>query len=881
MSFDDLKKRIAGLLSAVLVVALTAILALGASAQAGGSPVGGVKAGGFERLAGKFAGGELKAADFGAKAEERLLVVHYRRMGGDYKDWNLWSWAEGREGKQYEFAGETAYGRYAVVPVDGGASRVGLIVRKGNWADKDGDGDRFVEVAAGAGMVTEVWLLSGDTTVYRNPDEVDFSVRIASAFLDSSDRILIGVTGHLTHEHRQSAKVVGGAVGYGVKEVVEVHMHVGGRVMYNVVLDKVVAASDVGKLVLEVPGFRPVTVYARDVLNGEEFTAKDAVLGYEYAPGATVFRTWSPVAAGVEVLLYGEPGAREAYKAVAMRAVGKGVWEAKVEGDLAGQGYMYRFNSYGKLRVVPDVNTFAATPDSSRSVVVDLRKYEPAGWGGVKQPVLSNLVDEIVYEIHVRDFTIADESCPVEHRGRYLGLIHQNPKNGGKPASGLSHLKELGVTAVHLLPMQDFTATRSEYNWGYWTALFNVPEANYATDDEDGKAPADAGKAILEFRTAVQGLHKAGVRVIMDVVYNHTSSSGESSPFDQAVPFYYFRTSPDGRLLNESGTGNAFADERPMARKYIVDSLKHWVKNYRVDGFRFDLLGMHHRETVETITRELLAIREDLTLYGEPWTGGGPTHFGKGAQRGLKIGVFNDNLRNAARGDLDGTSTGFATGPGGDSGAIARGVAGSVDDFASSPSETTNYVSAHDNLTLWDKLVLTHGGASEQTRRSMHKLAHGIVLTSQGMAFIHGGCDFARTKGGNHNSYNAGDAVNAFVWSRKVEYADVYEYIRGLVAIRKEFGAFRMRTAEDIHKNLRFLRTDSQVVFVIDAGAVGDKAKLVLVAYNGEPGEQVVSLPEGDWGVLADAEVAGLNELRRVKGSMALPGYSMAVLVQR
>lgn len=833
----------------------------------------------------------LKASDFGAEAGSRLLVVHYHRMDGNYTDWNLWSWAEGAEGKAHPFTGETAFGRYAVVPLAAGAARAGFIVRKGNWADKDGDGDRFVELggrggggviggAAAAGLVTEVWLLSGDPTIYRNPEEVDFSVRITSAFLDTSDRILLAVTGHLTHEHKTTAKIAGGA-GYGVQEIRDSATHVGGRVMYDVVLDRPVMAADVGRLSLEVKGFRPVTVYARDVLMQPEFTAADAVLGYEYSPARTVFRTWSPVAERVAVVLFTEPTSDEAYTTVAMKDVGKGVWEATVTGDIAGQAYVYQFESYGKKRRAPDINTFAATPDSSRSVVVDLKKYEPAGWGTVPTPKRAHQVDEIVYEIHVRDFTIADETCPPEHRGMYLGLMHKNPAREGKPASALSHVLELGATAVHLLPMQDFTANRNEYNWGYWTALFNVPESNYATDDEGGKEPSDAGKAIVEFRTAVQGLHAAGVRVILDVVYNHTSTSGERSPFDQAVPYYYFRTSPDGRLLNESGTGNAIADERPMVRKYIVDSLKHWTTQYRVDGFRFDLLGMHKRETVEAVTEELLAIRPDITLYGEPWTGGGPTHFPKGAQRGLAMGVFNDNLRNAVRGDLDGTSTGFATGPGGDSGAVARGVAGSIDDFASAPGETVNYASAHDNLTLWDKLVHTHPAAPEATRRSMHKLAQGIILTSQGMAFLHGGCDFARTKGGNHNSYNAGDAVNALVWARKIDYVDVYEYVRGLVAIRRAYGSFRMQNAVGIHKNLKFLQTGPVIVFTLDAAAAGDAAKVILVAYNGEPGEQQVTLPAGVWSVLADHQHAGLQELGKVESSVLLPGYSMTVLVQR
>ncbi|MEM6314306.1 MAG: pullulanase, partial [Planctomycetota bacterium] len=347
-----------------------------------------------------------------------------------------------------------------------------------------------------------------------------------------------------------------------------------------------------------------------------------------------------------------------------------------------------------------------------------------------------------------------------------------------------------------------------------------------------------------------------------------------------AVPKYYFRTTDDGQYRNDAGTGNAIADERVMVRKYIVDSLKYWTNEYRIDGYRFDLLGTHNPETVATILAELESVRDDLTIYGEPWTGGGPILFGKGAQRGTEMAVFNDHLRNAIRGDLDGTTPGFATGPGGDIGAILAGTRGAIDDFADHPIESVAYASAHDNLTLWDKIIKTAPDADEATHRSMQKLALGVVLTSQGMPFLHGGSDFARTKGGEHNSYNKGDAVNAFDWPRKAEYRDVFDYVAGLIELRRAHPAFRLRTAEQVRAHHRIIAEGPAVAFVLDGAAVGDTWNQIVVCYNGEPTEHSVELPPGTWTQVVNAETAGTNPLGEVEGWVTLPPYSMAVLKQ-
>jgi len=806
---------------------------------------------------------------------DRVVVLHYHRPDGQYDRWNLWAWDDQADGRAVPFTGNTPFGPYAVIPVqDPDAQRVGLIIRKGNWEAKDHDADRYIDLADQP--VTEAWAVSGDPTLHTDPADIDLSPRLVAAFLDDTNAITLAATAQLTDDQRRHAAVLvnGKPAGYAVRNVRRSHQSAPGRLLYTASLSRDVAIDDLDDLTLHIPGLAPATVYARDALNDPDFTALDATLGPQYSPDATTFATWSPVAESVDLLLYDSTTDPEPARTVPMTRDEKGVWTATVNGDLHGTAYQLRFDSYGKVRTAADIHAFAATPDSQRTVVLDLDRTDPEGWANARTPRLAQPTDEVIYEIHVRDFSVRNSAVPQAQRGNYLGLTHRDPdaSASGIDATGLSHLLDLGVTAVHLFPIQDFGNERHAYNWGYWTSLFNVAESDYATN------PDDPAAAPSELKQAILGLHNAGIRVILDVVYNHTSSSGDWSPFHNAVPYYYFRTTPDGRLRNDAGVGNSVADERPMVRKYILDSLAYWATEYRVDGFRFDLVGTHTPETVAALTDMLTDLRPDITLYGEPWTGGGPIQFGKGAQRGTRFAVFNDHLRNAVRGDLDGDGTGFATGPGGDYHGVQRGVMGAIDDFANHPIESVNYVSAHDNLTFWDKLDRVAAHRPEATRRDMHKLAHGIVLTSQGIAFLHGGADFARTKFGNHNSYNAGDDINAFDWPRKAEFADVYAYIRGLVELRRNHPAFRMTDEQQVRQHLRMLDQPGLVAFTLNGQAVGDDWHNILVAYNGEDRPQQLRLPGGTWTQVVDNNTAGTQPLRTARDAVTLPPYSMVVL---
>ena len=821
---------------------------------------------------------KLKPREFSVNGEpaDAILVVHYHRPGKDYTGWNLWVWPEGGEGAQSNFGGEDAFGRYAIVPFAKGVTRAGFLIRRGNWEEKDFDQDRFVPLLKGA--VAEIWVKSGEDGYTTDPKKIDTSLRVAGAFLDADDRITLAVTADLNQKQTKSIDVIDArdpARKFRTKSVKK-SASIGGKQIYDILLVKPVEPKDVGHLRLAFDekafdGAAPATVYARDVLDGDAFCALDADFGAFCTASSTKFSTWSPVAESVELLLYDDATKPEPTRTMTLASGAGGRWETTVDGDLHGIPYCYRFLVYGAAHEAADMHGFAATSDSKRTVVVDLARLEPEGFTTTAVPTIAQITDEVIYEVHVRDYSIRDNAARPTERGTYLGLAHESPAKGARPSSGLTHFKDLGVTAVHLLPVHDFTAAVDEYNWGYWTTLFNVPESNYATD------PNDPTSAIRDLRASITALHRAGIRVILDVVYNHTSNAGPDSPLGAPAPYYLFRTTRDGRLMNDSGTGNAIADERPMMRKYILDSLSFWLRTYKVDGFRFDLLGTHEPDTVRAVCERVKAIRPDATLYGEPWTGGGTTRFAKGAQKGLPIAVFNDHLRNAIRGDLDGSTIGFATGAGGDDGAIRRGIAGAIDDFTREPGETINYASAHDNLCLWDKIEKTQPTADDATRRMMQKLALGIVLTSQGVPFLHGGCDFARTKQGQHNTYNAGDEVNLFDWSRKRQYDDVFAFSAGLVKLRRAHPAFRMADDADVRRALAFVERGRTVAFTLDGQVAGDTWPRIFVAYNDEPTPLELDLPAGAWTIVVDATRAGTEALGTASPRVTLPPYSMLV----
>lgn len=648
---------------------------------------------------------------------------------------------------------------------------------------------------------------------------------------------------------------------------------------FSLTLGRPVTAREImNPIWIEGAGAEPRWVVARDVLDEEEFVYPRQDLGNRWTPSRTTFKVWSPVSSSVTLRMFGSvdgPVKRE----VPMKRGRYGVWYVEVPGNLDGTFYQYVLTSYGRTRVAADIYARAASPDSARSMVLDMRRTNPESWPVPRLFSGSRHTDAVIYEFHIRDFTVdASSGVRPEWRGKYLGLTERGtrePRTGF--VTGLDYLVDLGVSHVHLLPFQDFNPAHSQnYNWGYETTLFNVPEEQYGT------RASDPVQTIRETKKMIQALQRRGIGVILDVVYNHTvPSEGELSAFWELVPYFYFRTNDRGDVLNESGVGNATHDERPMVRHFLVDSLRFWTREYRLDGYRFDLLGMFTRDTVALLER---VIREELpqaVIYGEPWTGGGPIRFGKGAQRGLGVAVFNDRFRGAFRGELDGVGPGFAMGAGG-AAAVKRAVVGSIDfssdvtDFASHPKETVNYVSAHDNLAFWDKVAVSMPGASEAEHAAAVRLAHVAVLLSQGVPFIEGGVNLGRTKGGNNNSYNAGDAVNKYDWARAGKFTEMNDFFRELIAIRRGQPMFRLEKSDEVRKRLSFLETgsDTIVAWRLDGRGLGGTWNEAIVVLNGSSVPAAFTLPEGRWTVAVRDHRASRTGLGSEQGSVQLPRLS-------
>lgn len=638
-------------------------------------------------------------------------------------------------------------------------------------------------------------------------------------------------------------------------------------------------------------------------------------LGAFHSPSRTTFCVWAPLAEAVTLNLFGCGLGGDPDERVAMARGSRGTWHAALRGDLHGVFYTFSATS-GGVEQAEAVDPYARAVGANgvRGMVVDLARTNPAGWERDRKPPFRRATDAIIYELHVRDFTI-HPSSGVRHRGTFIGLAEP-------PALG--RLVDLGVTHVHLLPSFDFISVdetkprKRQYNWGYDPQNYNVPEGSYATN------PFDGVTRIREFKHLVMALHRAGLRVVMDVVYNHTAKA-QDSHLNLLVPGYYYRQDAAGRFANGSGCGNETASERAMVRRMIVDSVVHWAREYHVDGFRFDLMGLHDIGTMNAIRAALDRVDRSILLYGEGWTGGeSPLPEKRRASKWNaakldRIAVFSDDMRDGVKGPVwDKTRPGFINGRAGLEETIKFAVVAAIRHpqvdyarvdyakapWAAEPGHCVNYVSCHDNHTLWDKLGLAVAtspvvavSVSEPVAMSvsepsahacppslptrerirLQKFAHAIVFTSQGLAFLHAGEELCRTKRGEENSYNLGDRINAIDWRRREKYRDVAGYLRGLVALRRALPELRLPTAAAIRKRLAFLPMPAanMVGFVVVGGT-----RTVAVIHNARREAMDVAIPDGRWAVLADDTAAGAGPLRRVAGDRArVAPHSTLVLV--
>lgn len=625
-------------------------------------------------------------------------------------------------------------------------------------------------------------------------------------------------------------------------------------------------------------GSRLVSV--RDVLlDRERYFDAEARLGCTYGPDQSTFRVFAPTAAGVQVIVADEVRGDKGLSAHEMTARSNGIWEATVSGNLDGKYYAYRLRGIGfnPGDEVGDVNATCAQGLFPRTLIVDMAATDPPGFRDLKYTNPESPVDAVVYEMHIRDFSISPSSG-AQHCGQYLGLTEAGIHLPGDPSikTGLDHLVELGITHVQFMPVADFDNhedRNDEYNWGYMPVYPNSPDGWYAGE-------VIGPSRIRDLKSAIHALHERGIGVIMDVVYNHTA---KLSPFERLVPHYYYRKTPSDRFYNGSGCGNEFMSEAPMARKFMIDSLKMWAQEYRVDGFRFDLMGLHDLETMLQIKAELTRIRPDIFLWGEPWAGG-PTPLkpvtSREHVRGTGIAAFNDRFRDAIKGDRDGGPPGFIQ-VGDRKDAVRLGLEGAVHDWALDPTDCVSYFECHDNLTAWDKLLQTCPEASDAELEQMARLAALLLFTAQGITFMHAGQEFGRTKRGHHNTYNLPDAVNQIDWSLKKRRSSLYEYCRGLIALRKAHPAFRLRTRADVEYCVWFGDTphERSLAHIIHSAELPhEPSEAVVMLYNGHSEALEFKLGKGTWSIHADAHRAALTPLGTVQHRVVVPAHSGMIL---
>jgi len=604
-------------------------------------------------------------------------------------------------------------------------------------------------------------------------------------------------------------------------------------------------------------------------------------LGATWTPEQTTFRIFAPSARAVHVVLAQTPtGDHGTTRVLPMARSPRGIWELRVPGNLENTFYAYRLAGpeLDPAREVTDPYAVCTQGRHTRSLIVNLAATDPPGFRTHPVPRPDRPTDAIIYELHIRDVTISADSG-VTCKGKYLGLAERGTHLPGREdiRTGLDHLVELGVTHVQWMPVAAFhraTQNETDYRWGYMPVHFFSPEGWYASR-EDGPSK------IREMKQAIQSLHEAGIGVILDVVFNHTAPEAD---LERIVPHYYYRKSPRGRFCNGSGCGNEFRSESPMARKLILDAVRFWVEEYRVDGFRFDMMALLDIDTMKAVRHQLDRIDPRLLLYGEPWTAGRTPlrrTSDKRRIRGTGIGAFDDAFRNALRGDLDGTEPGFIQ-AGQHTDAVRVGLAGCDDPWPAQPTEAVHYFACHDNLTAWDKIVKSTPLASVAVREQMLRFGLLILLCAQGVVFLHAGQEFARSKQGHPNTYNLPDAVNRIEWSLKARFAGLCAYVRGLIALRKAHPALRLATREQVRRRLRFDPAPGPqcIACRIDGRDLpGESADDLLILLNGQPRSVHFALPEGNWHILADAHRAGPQPVRQAAGRLTLPAHSGAVLV--
>ena len=608
-----------------------------------------------------------------------------------------------------------------------------------------------------------------------------------------------------------------------------------------------------------------------------------------YSSSKTQFCFWSNVAEHMEVLIYDEADSPIG-EAVALKKGKNDFWKTTVKGDLAGKYYTVRSFQNGEWAPEsPGIFAKAVSINGQRAAIIDMKATDPENWDKDVRPAMTDPTDIVVYETHLRDFTMSPNS-DIEHKGKFLALTEEGTvifDEGWQKPTGIDHLKELGITHLQILPMFDYgsidetTLNRNRYNWGYDPVNYNVPEGGYSSD------PADPACRIHEAKQMIQALHKAGIRVIMDVVYNHTYDA-MGCALGRVVPNYFYRMNEDGTYANGSGCGNETASDHEMMRQFMVESVCYWAREYHVDGFRFDLMGIHDQETMGAIRGALDQIDPTILTYGEGWAAMSPAYpyeelaMKQWTYKMPRVGAFSDDIRNALIGSPFDHERGFASGNAAGKADLMRGLI-ACPEWSGEPMQHVSYITCHDNYCLRDRIEVSAPEETEATKIRMNKLAQTAVLVSQGMAFLYGGEELYRTKRGIDNSYQSPDSINIIPWENKREYYDLFEYYKQMIAIRRAHKGFRLGSAGLVKEHVEFLPTDDEhlIVYRIKDLVGIDSAKSLIVLLNGSDKAQQVDIPESKYILLAfngEADANGLSELEESQAIVA--PYSATILAE-
>lgn len=605
-----------------------------------------------------------------------------------------------------------------------------------------------------------------------------------------------------------------------------------------------------------------------------------------YTPEKTTFTFWSSVAEKMEVRLYNTYDAAE-FDVITLQEQEGDFWTATIKGDQVGKFYTvcsYQNGEWGQES--PGIFAKAVSVNGQKAAIIDMQTTNPEGWENDQRPAMTDMTDIVVYETHMRDFTISDQSG-ITNKGKFVAMTETGAKTTDGLTSGVDHLKELGITHIQILPMYDYgsvdetTLALNKYNWGYDPVNYNVPEGGYSTN------PYDPSTRIREAKAMIQALHAAGIRVVMDVVYNHTFSV-EGCALGRVVPNYFYRMNEDGTYANGSGCGNETASDKEMMRQFMVESVCYWAREYHIDGFRFDLMGIHDQETMRQIRAALDEIDPTIITYGEGWAAMAPAY--PYEQLAMKqwtytmprVGAFSDDIRNALIGSPFDHHRGFASGNTDAREAVRNGLV-AYPEWSGEPMQHVSYITCHDNYCLRDRIEAAAGEETEATKLRMNKLAQTAVMVSQGMTFFFGGEELFRTKQGIENSYQSPDSINTIPWENKKLYSDLYQYYCEIIKIRRQHKGFRLGTAELVKKHVELPETNNEglIIYRIKDLQGIDTASSLIVLLNGTAEAIEAEIPQANYTVLAQDAQANANGMGTIEGGkVQVAPYSATILAE-